>query len=99
LESVHQLRIETWNGKPGDGVDDKGADVFEPNRGCFGGFKRHLLQQVERVALEDGCTRLPSMALIIPVWRLARVSSLNPGIDIEAFESREMRKNSIAAVR
>ena len=78
LEAVHQLRIETWNGKPGDGVDDKRADIFEPDRGGFGGFERHLLQQVKRVALEDGGTRLPSMALVIPVRRLARVSSSIP---------------------
>jgi hypothetical protein len=36
-------------------------------------MKRHLLQQVKRMALEDGGTRFPSMALMIPVWRFAQV--------------------------
>ena len=98
LEAVHQLRIETWNGKPGDGVDNEGTNIVEPDRGDFGGFERHLLQQVKRVALEDGGTRLPSMALVIPIRRLAGVQSLNPSIAIEAFKPGEMGKNFSSAL-
>jgi hypothetical protein len=33
------------------------------------------------------------MALVIPIWRLAGVAGLDPGIAIEAFEPREVREN------
>ena len=72
-QPVHQLRIETWNGKPGDGVDDKRANIIEFDGRRLGRFESHLLEQVNRVALEDGGTRFPSMALMIPVWRFAQV--------------------------
>ncbi|HKA64918.1 MAG TPA: hypothetical protein VKD00_04220, partial [Methyloceanibacter sp.] len=29
IEPVHQLRIKARYGKPGDGVDDDGADILE----------------------------------------------------------------------
>ena len=78
VEPVHQLRIETWNGKPSDGVDDKRANIVEPDRGAFCGFERYFLQQVKRVALEDCGTRFPPMVLVIPIRRLAGVSSSIP---------------------
>ena len=45
------------------------------------------------MALEDGGTRFPSMALMIPVRRFAQVAVIDPGIAIKAFEPREMREN------
>ena len=54
MESVHQLRIETWNGKPSDGVDDKRTNIVEPDRGAFCGFERHLLQQIKRMGPVGG---------------------------------------------
>ncbi len=66
-QPVHQLRIETWDGKPRDGIDDERTNIVEFDRRRLGRFESHLLEQVKRMALEDGGTRFPSMALMIPV--------------------------------
>ena len=72
-QPVHQLRVETWDGKPCDGIDDERTNIVEFDRRRLGRFESHLLEQVKRMALEDGGTRFPSMALMIPVWRFAQV--------------------------
>jgi hypothetical protein len=98
LEPVHQLRIETWDGKPGDSVNNEHANIVEPDRRGLGRFESHLLQQLQRMTLEDGGTRFPAMTLVIPIRRLAGVAGLDPRIAIEAFEPREMRKNALRAL-
>jgi hypothetical protein len=56
-----------------DGIDDERTNIVELDRRRLGRFESHLLEQVKRMALEDGGTRFPSMALMIPVWRFAQV--------------------------
>jgi hypothetical protein len=92
-QPVHQLRIKTRDGEPCDGVDDERTNIVEFDRRRLGGFESRLLEQVKRMALEDGGTRFPPMTLMIPVRRFAQVAVIDPGIAIKAFEAREMREN------
>ena len=96
-QPVHQLRVETWDGKPCDRIDDERTNIIELDRRRLGRFERHLLEQVKRMALEDGGTRFPSVVLMIPVRRFAQIAVINPGVAIEAFEPREMRENFLRA--
>lgn len=95
MQAVHQLCIEARDRKPGDGVHDERGNIVEPDPGALDGFERHLLQQIECMALEDGGSRFPPMTLVIPIWRLAGVAGLDPGIAIETFEPRQMRENGL----
>jgi hypothetical protein len=72
-QPVHQLRVETWDGKPCDGIDDERTNIVELDRRRLGRFESHLLEQLKRMALENGGTRFPSMALMIPVRRFVQI--------------------------
>ena len=85
VEPVHQLRIEARDRKPGNRVDDDGADIAKLDTGSGDGAKRHLLEQRQRVVLEDLRADLPAMVLVVPVRRLTGVAALDPGISEQAF--------------
>ena len=80
LEPVHQLGVEAWDGKAGDGVHHQRGHVLEPDASIGKGRESHLFQEGQRVTLEHFGARFPAMALVIPVLRLTRVASLDAGI-------------------
>ena len=93
VEAIHQHGIEARDRQSGDRVDHESIDVLERDAGIGDGGERHLLQQLQRMTLEYLGARLPAVALVVPILRLAGVAALDPGIGIEPVEPREMREH------
>ena len=92
VEPVHELGVEAWDGKTGDGIDQKPTKLRQLDSRGLSRLQCHLFEESERVALKNFRPVHPVMRRVVPLAGLACVTRANPGLAVEGLQVIKMRE-------